>query len=130
MNKELGTIKIFMDLDAWKEGHKLVLMIYGITKQFPKEETFGLVNQMRRCAVSITSNIAEGFSRQSYKEKIQFYSMAQGSVTELQNQLVISHDVGYIDDRVFQGIYDQSVKVHKIVNGLIKGSRNILNHNS
>ncbi|MDD5626597.1 MAG: four helix bundle protein [Patescibacteria group bacterium] len=85
MNNELKKIKSFTDLDAWKEGHKLVLMVYEITKKFPKEEMFGLVSQMRRCVVSITSNIAEGFSRQTYKDKICFYSRAQGSVTELQN---------------------------------------------
>ena len=81
-------IKSFTDLNAWKEGHKLVLMIYGITKQFPKEEIFGLTSQIRRCVVSITLNIAEGFSRQSYKEKVRFYSISLGSITELQNQLL------------------------------------------
>lgn len=116
-------IKTFTDLDAWKEGHKLVLLIYEITKSFPKEEVFGLIMQMRRCVVSITSNIAEGFSRQSYKEKVQFYSIAQGSVTELQNQLVISRDVGFILNEKFQELAKQSIKVHKIINGLIKSSK-------
>lgn len=118
------TIKSFTDLNAWIEGHKLVLMIYNMTKLFPKEEMFGLVSQMRRCAVSITSNIAEGFSRQSYKEKVQFYSIAQGSVTELQNQLLVARDVGFIGREKFQEIALQSVTVHKIINGLIKSSRN------
>ena len=90
MNNELRKIKSFTDLNAWKESHKLVLMVYGVTKTFPREEIFALVSQMRRCAVSITSNIAEGFSRQSYKEKVQFYSISQGSVTELQSQLLIA----------------------------------------
>ena len=126
MNHESGKIKSFTDLDAWKEGHQLVLMIYKITKLFPKEEIFGLASQLRRCAVSITSNIAEGFSRQSYKEKLQFYSIAQGSVTELQNQLLVSRDVGYIANEQFQEIAVQSIKVHKIVNGLIKSSKAII----
>lgn len=116
-------ITSFTDLDAWKEGHTLVLEVYKTTKEFPREELFGLVSQMRRCVVSITSNIAEGFSRQSYKEKIRFYAVAQGSVTELQNQLIIARDVGYIDKKVFKRLADQSIKVHKIINGLIKSSR-------
>ncbi len=112
-----------MDLDAWKEGHRLVLMVYALTKRFPKDEQFGLVSQMRRCAVSITSNIAEGFSRQSAKEKVQFYSMAHGSLTELQNQILIARDVGYLADKSFPEARDQSVRVHKILTGLIKSTK-------
>jgi four helix bundle protein len=116
-------IRSFTDLDAWKEGHKLVLMVYKVTKKFPKDELFALTNQIRRCAVSITSNIAEGFSRQSYKEKIQFYFMALGSATELQNQILVARDVSYIKQDEFIPIAEKSIKVHKIVNGLIKCSR-------
>ena len=65
-------IKDFKDLVVWKESHKLVLDIYRITKKFPKDEIFGITSQMRRCSVSITSNIAEGFGRQGYKEKYNF----------------------------------------------------------
>ena len=136
MNNELGImnnkkpkIKKFTDLDAWKEGHKLVLMVYKITKDFPKEELFGLASQMRRCAVSITSNIAEGFSRQTYKDKLRFYSISLGSTTELQNQLLVARDVGYITKEQFQDIANQSVKVHKITNGLIKSSKTIIRGN-
>ena len=125
MNNESRKIKSFTDLNAWKEGHKLVLMIYDITKQFPKEEMFGLVSQIRRCAVSITSNIAEGFSRLSYKEKARFYSISLGSITELQNQILIAKDVNYITKEQFQNIAKQSIKVHKITNGLIKSSKNL-----
>ncbi len=115
-------IKSFTDLNAWKEGHKLVLMIYDVTRQFPREEQFGLTNQMRRAAVSITSNIAEGFSRQSFREKSQFYSMALGSLTELQNQLLISKDVKYVSNDSFDKIAEQTIIVSKIINGLIKSS--------
>ena len=118
--KEKNKIQSFMDLDAWKEGHKLVVMVYQVTKRFPKEEIFGIVNQIRRAAVSITSNITEGFSRQSSKEKIQFYSIAQGSVTEVQNQLVVSRDVGYLDNSQYSDMQTQSIRVHKLTNGLIK----------
>ena len=95
-------IKSFTDLDGWKEGHGLVLMIYKVTKSFPKDEIFNLTSQMRRCAVSITSCIAEGFSRQSYKEKVKINSLPQGSVTELQNQLHVARDVAYIGKENFQ----------------------------
>lgn len=121
---EQGTgIRSFTDLDAWKEGHRLVLIVYTLTKQFPRDEQFGLVSQMRRCAVSITSNIAEGFSRQSAKEKVQFYSMAHGSLTELQNQTLIARDVGYLAPDVFTEVRDKSIKVHKILTGLIKSTK-------
>ncbi len=129
MNQESGktnVLKSFTQLDAWKEGHILVLMIYQITKTFPKEEIFGLVSQMRRCVVSITSNIAEGFSRQSYREKLQFYTISLGSVTELQNQLLIARDVNFITKEKFMELADQSIKVHKIINGLIKKSKTII----
>lgn len=127
MNNENTKIKSFTDLNAWKEGHKLVLLIYKITKIFPKEEIFGLTSQMRRCAVSITSNIAEGFSRQSYKEKTQFYAISLGSVTELQNQLLVAKDTGILDPKTFTKLAEQSVIVHKIINGLIRKSKS---HNS
>lgn len=104
-----------------------MLMVYEITKKFPKEEMFGLINQIRRAAVSITSNIAEGFSRQSYKEKIHFYSTSLGSITEVQNQILIAKDVKYISNNEFQKIAVQTIIVHKPVNGLIKGAKN---HNS
>ena len=113
-------IQTFRDLFAWQEGHKLVLMVYETTKSFPKDELFGLTNQMRRAAVSITSNIAEGFSRQSYKEKTQFYSMSLGSLSEVQNQLLISRDIKYLDDKTFYKIADRTILINKLLNGLIK----------
>lgn len=134
MNNELGIkvnkkITTFTDLNAWKESHKLVLIIYKITRTFPKEELFGLVTQMRRCVVSITSNVAEGFSRQSYKEKLQFYSIALGSLAELQNQLIVARDVGYIHDGDYAKVSERTVTAHKLINGLIKASKAII-HNS
>ncbi|MBU4257126.1 four helix bundle protein [Patescibacteria group bacterium] len=117
-------IKSFTDLNAWKEGHKLVIEIYQITKNFPKEELFSLTNQIKRAAVSITSNIAEGFSRQSFKEKVQFYSIARGSVTEIQNQLLIAKDVKYFTADKFNKVAEQTIVVHKLINGLIKYLKN------
>ena len=113
-------IRSFTDLKTWQEGEKLVVMIYKTMKKFPKSELFGLISQMRRCAVSITSNIAEGFSRNSSKDKLQFYFISRGSVTELQSQLYVSKDIGYLEERDFQDLFSQTVLVNKLVNGLIK----------
>ena len=110
----------FTQLLAWQEGHKLVLQIYVLTKLFPASENFGLVTQLRRAGVSITSNIAEGFSRQSKKEKCNFYYTAMGSISETQNQLLIARDQGYISEIDFRGIAAQTTTVSKLLNGLIK----------
>ncbi len=118
MENEKAKIKSFTDLYTWQKGHGLVLKIYSVTEKFPHKETFGLVSQMRRCAVSLTSNIAEGFSRNTVREKYQFYSIAQGSLIELQNQLLISRDVGYLKDSDFQETAQQTIVVNKLINGL------------
>jgi len=115
-----GKIQNFTDLNTWKEAHKLVLQIYKITKSFPKTETYALIDQLIRAAVSITSNIAEGFGRQGLKEKIQFYYLAQSSLTEVQNQLIIAKDVGYLKQVQFNDIWSQTIIVHKLLTGLIK----------
>lgn len=117
-----GKIKSFTDLIAWQEGHKLVLLIYRITSSFPRAE-YSLVDQMKRCVVSITSNIAEGFSRKSKKEKMQFYYMALGSTTELQNQLVIARDLKFVSTKDFNEVAQQTIRIHKLLNGLIKSSK-------
>lgn len=119
-------IKEFTDLIVWQKGHKLVLAIYLITKKFPREELFGLTSQMRRAAVSITSNIAEGFGRKGFKEKIQFYYLAQGSLTELRNQLILSRDVGYFDKGTFSDIEASLIEVHRLLQGLITKSKTFL----
>ncbi len=113
-------IRQFTDLIAWCEGHKLVLSIYKITQSFPAVEQYGLTNQIRRAAVSVTSNIAEGFSRNTYKDKKQFYAIALGSLTEIQNQLHIASDIKYIQKLDYDLLADQSIVVHKLINGLIK----------
>ncbi len=118
-------IKSFTELNAWQEGHQLVLAIYRLSKSFPQEEKFGLTDQIRRASVSITSNLAEGFSRLGRKEKLQFYRMSLGSLTELQNQLIIARDLEYVTFEEFRKIEDLSVVVSKLLNGLLKSlSRN------
>ncbi|MDD5041257.1 MAG: four helix bundle protein [Candidatus Peribacteraceae bacterium] len=120
-------IQSFLDLRAWQEAHKLVLLVYTATKVFPKEEIFCLVSQLRRAVISITSNIAEGFSRQFPKEKIQFCYQALSSLTEVQNQIIASRDIGYLTDESYSKIFDQTTIVSKILNGLIKKVREDLN---
>ena len=118
-------IKSFTDLNVWQEGHKLVLMVYQITKTFPKEEKFGIIDQMRRAAISITSNIAEGFSRQTFKEKTQFYYMALGSITELQNQLLVAKDIDYLKEKDFKEVAGQIIIVHKLLNAFITKTKSL-----
>ncbi len=112
-------ILAFTDLIVWQESHKLVLFIYKITKKFPREELFGLTSQMRRAAVSITSNIAEGFTRRGKKEKLQFYTFAKGSLVELESQLLVARDISYFDNRDFENIHIQIVSVHRLLNAFI-----------
>lgn len=121
-----GKIQSFTDLNVWREGHKLVVLIYKITKTFPKEEIYSLIDQMRRAAASITANIAEGFGRQTYKEKVQFYYMAQGSLTELKNFILIAKDVGYLKAEDYQNLVDQINLTHRLLQGLIKKSKTFI----
>lgn len=113
-------INTFTDLNAWQAGHNLVLGIYTATKNFPAAEQFALTSQIRRAIVSVTSNIAEGFTRQTKADKIHFYVMAHASLTEVQNQLIIAKDVGYLPDSTFDQLFSKSVEVHKLLTGLIK----------
>jgi len=111
-------IKNFTNLNAYKEAHKLVLIIYKVTNKFPQDEKYGLINQMRRAAVSIASNIAEGFSRNTIKDKYQFYTLALGSLSELQSQLLIAKDLKYLNQQTFNQIAQQSITVRKLISGL------------
>jgi len=122
-----GKIDSFTDLFVWQEGHQLVLRIYGITKLFPREELYSLVDQMRRAASSITANIAEGFGRQTYKEKVQFYYISNGSLTELNNFLLIVRDLHFIDENLFKEVSSQTEKVEKLLHGIIKKSKTFIN---
>lgn len=127
MNTEKKKISHFKDLRVWQEAHKLVLLIYKETKNFPKEETYSLVDQMRRAAVSVTSNIAEGFGRYSYPEKTHFYYLAKGSLTELENQLLIALDVEYILQLQANEIQSQIETSHELLQGLIRKSKSFVN---
>ena len=120
-------IREFVDLYAWQEAHKLVMLVYRTTRSFPREELFCLTDQMRRAAISITSNIAEGFGRRGYKEKIQFYYLAHGSLTELKNQILLARDIGYMNENDYKTIFQQTTTAHKLLQGLLKKSKEFLN---
>lgn len=113
----------FTKLIAWQEAHKLVLMIYESTNKFPQKEQFCLTSQMIRAVVSISSNVAEGFGRNGIKEKINFYQISRGSLIEIQNQLIIAKDVGYLKEDEYKIIANQTVTVHKLINGLISSTK-------
>ena len=110
------------DLDAWKESRKLVSAIYRATQAFPKEEMFGLTAQMRRAAVSVPSNIAEGAARTGSREYAQFLSVARGSLSELETQLFIACDLGYLSGD--HPVLAMVSRVSKLVTGLHKAIRN------
>lgn len=119
------TVQKFTDLNTWKEGHKLVLLIYRQTSTFPKAETYSLTDQMRRAVVSITSNIAEGFGRHGTKEKIQFLYLALGSCYELKNQLIIARDLDYLPTSNFHLIEEKLEIVAKLINGSIRAIKSV-----
>lgn len=116
-------IESFTDLNTWQEGHKLVVMVYRQTRSWPKDEDYGLRSQIRRAVVSVTSNIAEGFSRETAPDQTHFYVMAKASLTEVQNQLLVAKDVEYSSEDDFHLLADQSKVVHRLLIGLIKASK-------
>lgn len=113
-------VNSFYDLDAWKKSHKLVIEIYKITKDFPKEELYGVVSQLRRAVSSITANIAEGFARYHFKDKIRFYYQARGSAAEVQNFLILAKDLEYISLEKCTELIEQSKETMQLINGLIR----------
>ena len=118
-------IKHFSDLDAWKVNHQLVLDIYMITKKFPREELFSVTDQIRRAASSITANIAEGWGRFHYADRIRFYYQARGSNCEVQNFLMLSKDLRYISEAEYKNLQDLSTKGVQVINGLIRSVEKI-----
>jgi four helix bundle protein len=120
-------IKNFTDLEAWKEAHKLTLLIYKYTTDFPKSEVFGLRSQLRRSAISVESCIAEGFSRYHYKDRNSFYYRSRGSLAEVQSQAITSKDLGYFTEEQFKEIMEQSEKAGVVLNGLIKSTGKLAN---
>jgi len=108
------------DLEAWRKGIELVKSIYQATASFPTEERYGLTSQLRRAAVSVPTNIAEGAARGSRKEFRQFLTIARGSLSELETLLVIATEVGHLDPAVQQDLMSSCSRVSALLTGLLK----------
>ena len=113
-------IKTYRDLIIWQKSMDLVAAIYKITKTFPKDETYGLITQMRRCAVSIPSNISEGYGRNSSSDYVCFLHIAMGSLYELQTQLEISLNLNYLEAKGFKKFFESSREVERMMSSMIR----------
>jgi len=110
----------FEKLNVWQKARKLSVIVYKETKLFPEDERFGLISQMRRCTVSISSNIAEGTGRQSAKDKARFTEIAYGSALELLNQVILSNDLGFLSDENYNIIRSDISEVTAMLDALYK----------
>lgn len=115
----VAKINTFRDLLVWQKSMKLVTELYRVTSHFPQDEKYGLTSQIRRCSVSIPSNIAEGFGRRSTKEYVRFLNVAIGSLFELQTQLEIAKDLEFLQDGAFDAIYENSREIERMLSNLI-----------
>jgi four helix bundle protein len=109
-------IASYRDLIGWQRGKELAILIYHVTRKFPKSELFGLTNQLRRAAISIPSNLAEGFRRKGIKEKLNFLRIAFGSSAELETQLEISHALGFMSDEDYKKVLYEADVIARILN--------------
>ena len=114
------------DLRVWQQSIEMVTSIYLMTQSFPKEEIFGLVTQLRRASVSVPSNIAEGYARGTDKEKLHFLRIASGSISEVETQLMLGLNLGYIDQEKYNELSETVTSVWKQLNSLISSIKNRL----
>ena len=112
--------KSYYDLDAWKMARKLAVEAYKLTKSFPKLEQYGLTSQLQRSAVSVPSNIAEGYGRGTNKDKRRFMIIARASLYELETQAIIAKDLEYMNGEALNSFIEITVRTKKMLNGLIK----------
>lgn len=122
MGEDKRTLKSFQQLNVWQESRKLFFLVFKATAKFPNEEKYSTANQMRRASMSISSNIAEGFGRSTTADKTHFYVMARGSLTELQNQVILTKDVSLLTDKDASVLLIQAEITHKLIVGLIKAT--------
>ena len=112
------TVNSYEDLKVWQKSIDLTANIYQLVKTFPREELYGLTDQLKRSAVSVASNISEGCERNSTKEFLQFLSIAKGSLGELQTQLIIAVRVGFLSEQKFQEMKNLISEIGRMINGL------------
>jgi len=117
-------MKSYQELIIWQKSRQLTVWVYNITRTFPSNEQFGLISQINRSAVSIPSNIAEGWSRNSTKDFINFLYIARGSLAELETQLLISYDLTYIKAEALAQITPHITELSKMVSGTITSLKN------
>ena len=117
---EEGKIQSYKDLLVYQKAYELTLEVYKVTKKFPKEEAYGLVLQARRAAVSVPSNIAEGYRRGSRKEYIQFLNIAYGSAAELETQISLSYDLKILPEESYKRVIALTEEVSKLLFSLIR----------
>jgi len=115
-------IRNFEDLDVWKRGHRLTLAVYRTTIRFPKEEQYGLVSQIRRSAVSVCANIAEGH-RKGTREFIRYLDIAVASLEETKYHLLLSRDLFYCSKEIFDELYDEACEISRMLTSMIKSLR-------
>lgn len=111
----------FQRVVAWQKAHEYVLCVYRVTKCFPDDERFGLTSQFRRAAVSIEANIAEGYKKLSKPEKLRFLNIAQGSMEECRDYIILSRDLGYIDEQEFKELKEKSEYASRMINSYCDG---------
>lgn len=116
-------IRSFEDLEVWQLGHRLAVMIYEFTEGFPEHEMYGLTSQIRRAAVSIPGNIAEGFGRYHYRDRVKFFLNSRGSLNELKSHLLIADELGFLDQRNSQPTFELIEAVSVKLNNLITATR-------
>lgn len=110
-------VRSFEDLTTWQESQNLAVAVYSITKSFPKDEQFGITSQIRRAVSSISANIAEGFGRSTTKDKLQFMTIAYGSLLETKNFIYLAEKLEYIDSVTTKNLIEQCVLCQKLING-------------
>ena len=117
-------------MEVWKKAHELALFVYRVTTRFPKEEIYGLCSQMRRAAVSVPSNVVEGFKRPGVKESIDFFNISQGSLEELKYQLFLSFELGFLPEVDHNEASELADQVGRMLNGYIRSVKSRRRSNS